>query len=393
MTTQRFRKIVPIIAIFTANGLVYGLNSLYFGFIQFYLEKYHPPITIGILLAIGPFVSIIAPIFWGIRTDKAKYKNTILAIIVAGSTLLFFLIKFNQSFWWLFFVFIGLMFFMSPFGGLLDLITLEYVNQTGFPYGPIRLMGTFVFGVMPMILSVFTARNINLIFYAYLIIAVICVVSILLMPKIKGHSHTKTREKKKLNIKPIITNKKLILITFMMFIAQFVWGYYNNFFPTYITNDLGFPQWVWGVNIFVTVLGEIPFFIFYEKLFSRIGIRKLLLFSIILSILRYVALALIANAPLLLTSGMITGVSVTVFTYCGSMYILSNMQPEIIASSQTIMYAVGSSVPRVLAGVLGGVMTSAIGVKNSLLICAGFCTTMLLVYIIFIHKDNSKEFN
>lgn len=48
------------------------------------------------------------------------------------------------------------MLFMSPFGGLIDIITLEYTAENNVSYGPIRICGTIAFGGLPMLLSGFT---------------------------------------------------------------------------------------------------------------------------------------------------------------------------------------------------------------------------------------------
>ena len=62
-------KKLRTVSLFFANALVYGLNSLYYCFIQIYIGEYHPDNIAGILLSIGPFVSIFAPVFWGIFDD------------------------------------------------------------------------------------------------------------------------------------------------------------------------------------------------------------------------------------------------------------------------------------------------------------------------------------
>ena len=385
--SQSDRKIVYIAALSAANGLVYGFNALYYCFLQIYLEMYHPPVTAGILLSVGPLVAIIAPIFWGVQADKAKYKNNILSVTIIGSAISFFLLMVNQNFWWLFGTLLFVMFFMSPFAGLIDTITLEYATQNNIAYGPMRLTGTFVFGLIPMVLTAYTEVNINIIFYAYLVIAALCLIAVRLMPKVPGYA----RDKIKVSIKPVLTDKKLMLMIGMVFMSQMAWGYYNNFFPTYITGTLGLPQTVWGTNVFITVLGEIPFFLMFNKIFTKFGIKKLLLTGASLSVLRYLGLALSTNAPLILTTGLITGFSITVLTYCASVYIIENIQPEVKASAQTLMYAVAGGIPRVLAGFLGGVMTDIFGVKNTMFIMTALCSTMFIMYLRYLKLDSIQN--
>lgn len=381
--SQFRQRIIHISALSAANGLVYGFNALYYCFLQIYFEKFHTPVHVGILLSIGPFVAIFAPMFWGIRADNAKYKNNVLTVTVIGSAVFFFLLMVNHSFWWLFGILLVLMFFMSPFAGLIDTITLEYSTENDVAYGPMRLTGTFVFGLIPMVLTIFTETNINVIFYAYIIIAVLCLISIKFMPKIPGHAKNKV---KKFSIKPVLTDKRFMLIVFILFIAQIAWSYYMNFFPTYLTGTLNLPQTVWGMNVFVTVLGEIPFFLLFNSIFSKFGIKNLLFVGITLTIIRYLGLSLSTNAPMILITALITGFSVTILTYCGAVHIIKNMEPEIKASAQTFMYAVAGGIPKVLSGVIGGFMTGSFGVKNTLFIMTGLCFAMLIMYALFLKQ-------
>lgn len=380
---QLFQKIFSVSTVCIANGLIYGLNALYYCFLQIYLEQHHTPVSVGILLAIGPLVSIFAPILWGIRADKAKYKNNILILTVTGSAIFFFLLMFNQNFWWLFATLLLLMFFMSPFAGLIDIITLEYSAKSNVPFGPLRLVGTLSFGLLPMILTIYTETNINIIFYVYVILAVFCIITLRLMPKVAGHA----KGKRKVSIKPVLTDKKLLLIIYIIFISQIAWSYYINFFPTYITGTLGLLQTVWGVNVFVTIIGEIPFFLMFNKIFSKFGIKKMLFFGIIITVIRYTALAMVTTAPTILITAVITGLSPTVLTYCGSVHIINNMNPEIQASAQTFMYAVGGGIPRVLAGVFGGMLTNAFGVKITMFIMVGLCVSMFIIYWLYVKQS------
>lgn len=372
------KKTVKTLPLFASNALVYGLNALYYCFIQIYISQYHPDDVTGVLLAIGPFVAIFAPVFWGMAADRARSKNLILTIAVIGSAVFYFLLGLGHSFWYLAAMLTLVMFFMSPFGGLVDIITLEYTAENKVPYGPIRICGTFAFGLLPMLLTGFTDKNINVIFYVYLVMAVLCAAAIMTSPRVEGHG---TREKRP-SVLPLFRDKRLMLLFLFVGVSQFTWAYYLNYFPNHLTGDLGLPQQIWGINVFVTVLGEVPFFLLFNRLFDKMGIKKLLLLSLGLVTLRYVGLAFLTNVPLLLAVGLLTGFATTVFTYCGSVYINNHVAPESKASANSLMYALGNGVPKVLAGVLGGRMTVALGYTASMVICALLCAASLLIFFI-----------
>jgi PPP family 3-phenylpropionic acid transporter len=370
------KKTLSLLSLGSANGIVYGLCALYYCFIQIYIGKYHTDDVTGVLLAIGPFVSIFAPIFWGILADRAGSKNIILALAIAGSAVFYFLLGVSYDFWYLFVMLTLFMFFMSPFAGLVDIITLEYTTENKVAYGPLRICGTLVFGLIPMVLTEFTEKNINVIFYFYVILSIIGIASVLASPKVAGHG---TGERKP-NLIPLMQDSKLMLLFLFVGVGQFTWSYYLNFFPNHLTNDLGLSQQVWGVNVFITVLGEIPFFLLFNQLFEKLGIKRLLFISLILVTLRYAGLAFLTSVPALLMVGLVTGFATTVFTYSGSVYITKHIAPESKASANSLMYALGNGIPKVLAGVLGGKMTVALGYTNTMVICTLLCAASLVIY-------------
>ncbi|MBQ2707568.1 MAG: MFS transporter [Clostridia bacterium] len=378
-------KLFTNLSLFLANGSVYGLNALYYCFIQIYIRKFHAEDVTGMLLAIGPLVSIFAPILWGNLADRARSKNVVLAASMAGAAVFYFLLMFNQSFWYLAAMLFILMFFMSPFAGILDIITLEYTADSGVPYGPFRIAGVFFFGIIPMVLTGFTETNINIIFFAYLILAAIGIFSVCTSPKVAGHGS----KERKPDMLAVLRDRRLMLMFVLVAIAQFTWAYYLNFFPGHLTGDLGHPQTVWGLNTFLTVLGEIPFFLAVNKLFDKLGIKKLLGICAGLLIIRYFGLALLTNVPLLLGVGVLTGLATTVYTYCGSVYITRHVAPENKASANSLMYALANGIPKVLAGVLGGIMTTAIGYTASMLICGLLGVLALVIFLAVFAKDKA----
>ncbi len=367
-------KTLPL---YFSNALVYGLNALYYCFIQLYITSHHNDEVSGILLAIGPFVAIFAPLLWGILADRAKSKNVVLAVSMLGSAVFYYLIGRGTGFWYLAVMLFLTMLFMAPFGGLIDTVTLEYTTAEKKQYGPIRICGTIAFGGLPMILTLFTEKDINVIFPVYVIMAILGASAVLLSPKVEGHGSGA----KKPSILPLFRDSTLMLIFLFVAVSQFTWAYYLNFFPARLT-DLGFPQSVWGTNVFLTALGEVPFFLAFNSLFDKFGTKKLLALSLILCTLRYLALALITSAPILLTIGLLTGVATTIFTYCGSYYITNHIPSESKASANQLMYALGNGLPKVLAGLIGGSLTSSIGCVSTLLICSLLCFSALIIFFL-----------
>ena len=162
-----------------------------------------------------------------------------------------------------------------------------------------------------------------------------------------------------------------------------------NFFPGHLSGTLQQPDSVWGINTFLTVLGEIPFFLAFNRLFDKVGLKKLMLISFVLVVARYAGLATLTNIPALLALGLITGFATTVFTYCASVYINKYIAPENKASANSMLYALGNGIPRVLAGVLGGTMTEFMGYKLSMIVCTVLCAAAFGIFLLTFGRDKA----
>jgi PPP family 3-phenylpropionic acid transporter len=208
------------------------------------------------------------------------------------------------------------------------------------------------------------------------------------MPKIEGHAHSK-----KMNFAPLFKGKELLLLIGVLATAQFAYGYYMNFFPTYLTGELNAPSWLWGTNVLLTTISEAPFYIWFDTLFKRFGMKKVVIFILALTIVRYVLLALFTNFAGILIIGFITGAASVSLLYSVNFYVNKNVEPSLKASAQTMVYAIGVGVPRMLSSLIGGFMTESIGTNFSMIISSLVVVIGLVIYILYstFKKKETKE--
>lgn len=369
------------------NFFIYGLNAIYNCFIPLYLGRHFDEIAVGTLLSIGPIVMLVSPMFWGIITDRAKTKNSVLGVIVIFAALSFFLIVFNQSFVYTALMLAVFMFFCSPYGSLMDTIVLEASQEAGIKYGPIRLMGTVGYGIIAVVASLLPSENELLLFAMYVLTALIGLSFLMATPKIEGHA----RDKKHVSIAPLLRDKNLTLILIVNVMVMFAFSYYGNFMPSYMTGTLGLPTYIWGINVFVTLAVEFPFFIWFDKIFSRVRLRTLLIITVAVSAARYFLLGSVTHPAAILAVGALTGAWITIATYCGTYYIRSTVPDEIIASGQSYLYTINYGLPKIFAGVLGGIMTRCLGVPVSYYICGAGCLLCLIAAFMFPKEYKKRD--
>ena len=362
---------------YLSNFLIYGYTGLYFCFMQLYLASQTGDSSagIGILLSIGQGMAILAPLFWGIRADRAKRKKNVLLVMIAGATVSYCAIAFSSHYLWLAVSIACTMFFLSAFGSILDVIGMETASNYHVRYGRMRLMGMLGYGFVAFGLSFLIRDNIRVIFPVCAVFGVLCCICVRLMPNIKGHAHDK-----KIRQYSFFKDKNLLFLVLLLATGQFAYGYYLNFFPNYLTEELMAPSWIWGANVLLTTLSEIPFFLRYEALFSKWKLRKILFTVLAGTVLRYLLLAVFTQEIAFLIIGAATGVVSVSLLYCANYYVNSHMDPAVKSSAQTFVYAAGLGVPRMLSGILGGLMTDLFGTRLSLVFCAAVTAAGLLLY-------------
>lgn len=370
------KKSVSFVSILFINFLIYGFNTLFGSLLPPYFNARFSPTVAGVLLSLGPIVAIFSPLLWGGISDRAKNKNRVLMLLVAGATLFFLLISTTLNLPLLALYLIATMFFMAPFGGLVDLLTLNACEQIQKPYGPCRVLGTLGFGVVALLGDLLMAGNDRRLFPLALAVGVLSLISLQLMPQ---HTAPTLSRRKVEGGVGYFKNKALVVLTVIIALAQFTWAYYSNFCGKYLTETLGAPDGIWGTVVLVTVLSEIPFFLFFKQIFKRFSISALTWFSCFVLILRWLALGLVKDLTIILIVSGITGTFVTILTYCITVYIKEKIAPELQATTLNLLYALGMGVSKMLAGVAGGLLTEYFGFSNSILLCSGLMVVALLL--------------
>lgn len=357
---------------FIANGLIYGLNALYYSFIPKYLKDIAGKTEgeIGGLLSIGPLVGIISMIIFGIAADKAKAKNNVLVLLIVVAAVLYCSLNFNSSYIYLMIILAGLLFFQSPFGGLLDAISLEFTTAAGFKYGPMRIMGSVGFGAFSLILSLILSifkdfTDVRIIFPAYILIAGGAVISVKMMPKIEGHA----RGKVKVSYKEFFKDKTCLTLLLFMFVGHFSFGCYNSFMQNFLDSNHN-PPWIWGLAVFFSIVGEIFFFWKFDYFFKRFKLKQIVIFSAFTQVLRYISFAFLPLSSMILITSLLTGSFATIMNYAASYYINRTIKKEMRALGQTLIYSISFFIPRFLAGILGGFIVQNYSFILLMQICA-----------------------
>ena len=214
-------------AAFLSNTLIYGLNGIYL-IMPLYLSKYFNTVESGYLLAILPLMLCIAPFIWGIISDRAKSLNKVMIFLLVGATVSICSIRLSTNF---IFVALSLMlysFFKTPYGSVIDILTINTADKYKINYGAIRLFGAISFATMAYLITLL--KNTEMFVFVYAGVAVLAIISVSLMLKVSKVERGKNE--KAGSFYDILKNKELWLLVMILAAGFFTWGYYSSVFPT-----------------------------------------------------------------------------------------------------------------------------------------------------------------
>ena len=351
--------------------LFYGVNFIATGMTTF-APKFYGEIglsdgQIGLISAILALVALAAQPAWGMMADRAKYKRTVIAVALTGAGLTCFLVLPAAG------RFIPLLLVLTLYNTLYlpampvgNAISIEYTDAHGHRFGPVRMMGTIGYQVGILATGFLLVNSLRGLYPAMGVMLLLAAGSALLLPPVQGHQHSR----EKLSLRPFFQDKALMLLFAAAFIGH-IGHQFNLVFFSKRLGDLGISNSVTGlINTFSVIL-EIPFLIFGDRIMKRLSIWTWLLVGMGIGAVRFLLIAVLrAPVPIVLVQ-MLSIAHLACFEFFPFIYIGRVARKELLASAQSLYQMVTFGVARIVASLVGGVIADAMGIPAVYLICGG----------------------
>lgn len=355
---------------------MYMANAIYGTFVPVYLSNIgYGQTAIGALLALGPFIAMIAQPIWGVAGDRAKTKNVILQILLLGSAISIIIYPLSNGFYYIAFIMGLYTFFQTSIAPLSDAITLEYIDKTRWKFGTIRMAGTIGFAIMSVLAGIIAKKNINAIFILCFGVIMLNFAISFLLPKIKGYQYNAP----KVSIWELFKNHELVLLMIFNLIIQTTLGFYYAFFPIYF-KEIGGDNALLGWAMFISSISEIPFLLFADKILKKLGTERTLLASGTVAAVRWLLLHFVNDPYIVLPLQLLHGLIFIVFSFAMATYINKEVPKELRASGQTVNGLIGLGLSRILGSILGGALSDMVGIKQVFLYDSLFAFGAVLMF-------------
>jgi PPP family 3-phenylpropionic acid transporter len=343
---QSFSFALFFFAYYGYVGVFSPYASLYFS------ERGMSAAQIGVLMSLMQVMRIFGPNLWGWVADRHQQRVAVLRITAIAAVAVFCGMFVGQTFAQFFVVMVALNLFTSAQGPLSEALMLSEMRGDLTHYGRLRLWGSVGF-----ILTVTLAgplldwHGIRLMpWIALALLALVLASTWRMEESIHDGAHDDAP-----SVLALLQRREVLAFfssTFLMIAAH---ASLYVFYSLYLA-QIGYSNTVIGLMWSLGVVVEIAFFFYQAPLFRRFGVKKLMIASLLIAVVRFLMIGFGAESLLLLLAAQVLHAATFGVHHSSS---VATLQRWFAGPLQARGQALFTSISYGLGGTLGGLVLSA----------------------------------
>ncbi len=346
--------------------LQYSTGGILLPFFPQYLKTLgYSGTEVGLLLALGPTLSLVAPPMWGQLADRTGRPGRVLVAVTAGSAIFFSLLLFSRSYAAAFTTLLLYSVCSAAISTVIDSIALRHVARAGGSYARLRLFGSLgfaaaslVFGRLITRIDAETVRVPLVLMAAASIWAIVALRSTTstVAPTVSTRPTTTFSSAIELARDPQI--RLFLIVVALHWIAC---GPYHSALSIHVT-QMNLPPSVVGDTATVGVISEVLVMLTWPRWGHLIEPRRLLAISFVASGFRWGAMALIYDGTVLAALTVIHSLTFGAFFLSSVAFMAERVPDSLRATGQalyvTAAYGIGGVIGFLATGVALDFMSS-----------------------------------
>lgn len=315
---------------------------------------------IGLLLGLGPIISLVAAPVWTGLADVRHHHKAITTLTLLLSTGLMATLPFVKTFGLLVLVISGFSFFIAPIIPLVDNATISMLGDQRDRYGQIRMWGTIGWGLTaPIAGMVLQAFGLRWMFWIY------CGLMLLSVIPTRKLTFTKNTEVTPFwnGLTSVITNRRWLLFLGMVFIAGIGLSSHGNYLAV-LMEQKGGDKSLMGIALLMSTICEIPVMFYSNVILRKLKSRGLLIMAVTFAGLRCLLYASAGSSTALLMIQLLHGFTFPALWVAGITYVAENAPPGMGATIQAVFGGALMGFGMAAGGVLGGSLIDLIGLQG-----------------------------
>ena len=355
---------------FSFYFLIYAVVAAYAPYrVLFYQSLNFSGAQIGLLAGIAPLIMLVTlPLITGLadRTNKHKLFMSISILVLI---LALFIFPYLESFTSHFILAIIFSMFFTPILTLSNSATMFMLGDKSEMFGRIRLGGTIGFSIFATISGALVENyGLKITFWGA---ALILILAFLLSQKLVHGDKAAQISEKKQQGGELLNNPHFLLFLLIGFAGGISFATLNTFlFP--FMQTLGAGESLMGIALSIGTISEIPILFFADHFIRRFKAFRLVIFSIVMTGLRFLLLAVTNNPIMVLGIQLLNGFNYPLLTVAGVTYADEHAPQGFRATAQGLFNTAMSGIGAAVGGFVSGLIFDSLGPKRMYLVLSSF---------------------
>ncbi|MFV9511260.1 MFS transporter [Tepidibacillus sp. LV47] len=367
---------------FFGVGALYPLLSVYFK------DKGLTGSQLGLVMSIGPIVSIITQPIWGMLCDRYGIQKKVLMVTLLSAGAISLIFPIMNSFW-LFFILTGILnIFQSAVVPITDNISMNFVQKYGGQYGDIRLWGSLGFAIAVWVAGILSDHlQADIIFYLYAISLFIASFLTRRMPNEHTTSFSVNVFKGIKNLLKVPSFSLFLLGTFLLFGTMNA----NNTYFGIFYQSIGGTKTGIGLAFLLAAGSEVPFMRWSGKLINKFGLLPVMIFAAFVTVARWFFYSLRPSVPWVIATTFVQGLSIGLFLATAVQFVKQKADEEVQVSAMSLYGSFGLGLGSFVSSMIGGWIYEQFGILNTYVYMAFASFLSVIVFLLIWGIEKKKK--
>lgn len=358
---------------------IYLTAATYVSYFPLYFEYLgYSKTEIGLLYAVGPFIGMIANLFWGILSDRLRTIKLIMLIVIAGQLASSLIVQNVNSFASLFVTMSAFNFFYMPITSLNDSQLLIASKQLGRSYVSFRVWGSVGFSfaaiLFGLILSVIgTGRT-------FLLVMLPLGLSFLIALSLRDRVATTERFQAK-QFLMIIRSRSFLWFMLLILLVSIAHRVNEAFLGIYMT-ELGASSSLVGAAWTVSALSEIPILFLLSRYGQKLKELPLLALASAAYAVRFLLVSLAQDPVYLVATQLMHSISLGIYMVTAIRYLQQLIPDEYRSSGQAVYAVLWSGLAGFVSGSAGGAIYDVFGARTLYMLAAALAMLASIGFLV-----------
>ncbi len=356
--------------------LIYAGIGINFTFLNvYYIGQGLTGTQVGLVGMAAALVAMLSAALWGYLADRTGHAGRVMALGAVGTALVAFIYPRVSGFSAYLVLACFFSFFNTAFIILVDSTTLTLLGERQEEYGRIRLGGSFGYIIAVSIAGFAYERfGLQLMFPAYIGVNILLVAACLFVPRLPVRGGGRPARQ----IGQMISRPAWLVFALCVFL---IWTAASGSisFLGVTMKTMGGSDGLIGMAATSAAVAELPFMFFSGVMMRRMGMQRMLWFSMIFFTLRMGLYSTMLAPAWAIGINLINGPSY-VFFWNSSVNYASRLAPESLKATAQGLFQTTTSLASVVSALISGWMFDHLGYGGMFRVLALLCLGAFIIF-------------